>query len=101
MVQTTTRFPWALLLAFYAVFSISPLLIIALSISGFFYKGESTGYIEAEIAEFIGNNAAKVITGTIESVSKSHGQWLDRHGAQRDDTFPRRLGSILCSCSHP
>ena len=58
-------------LAFYAVFSISPLLIIALSISGFFYKGESAGYIEAEIAEFIGNNAAKVITGTIESVSKS------------------------------
>jgi membrane protein len=58
-------------LAFYAVFSISPLLIIALSISGFFYKGESAGYIEAEIAEFIGNNAAKVITGAIESVSES------------------------------
>jgi membrane protein len=58
-------------LAYYAVFSISPLLIIALSITGFFYKGESAGYIENEIAEFMGENAAKVIAGTIESVNQS------------------------------
>jgi membrane protein len=63
--------PLGAALAFYAVFSISPLLIIALSITGFFYKGESAGYIETQIAEFIGDNAAKVITGTIESVSQS------------------------------
>ena len=61
-------------LAYYSVFSISPLLIIALSITHFFYKGESVGYIENEMAELIGANAAKVIAGTIESVNQS------RHG---------------------
>ena len=38
---------------------------------GVLYKGESAGYIQSQIAELIGNNAAKVITGTIESVSQS------------------------------
>jgi membrane protein len=61
-------------LAYYAVFAISPLLLIALSITGVFYRTQGAAYIEAEMAELLGANAAKVIAGTITSVNESgHG----------------------------
>jgi membrane protein len=61
-------------LAYYAVFSISPLLIIILAGAGFLYRGDSFAYIHAQIATLAGNNAADTITGTIKSVhSSEHG----------------------------
>jgi len=61
-------------LAYYAVFSISPLLIIILAVAGFLYRGDSFAYIHAQIATLAGNNAADTITSTIKSVpSSEHG----------------------------
>jgi len=61
-------------LAYYAIFSISPLLIIAIEVIGFFYRGDSFGYIHSEIAMLIGENAATAIASTVQSVQASgHG----------------------------
>jgi membrane protein len=65
---------WGAALAYYTAFSIAPLLIIALSIVGLVYKGDSVGYIYSEIAGLVGENAANAITGAIRSVRASeHG----------------------------
>src|SRR2546425_2732419 len=65
---------WGAALAYYTAFSIAPLLIIALRIVGFFYKGDSLGYIHAEIGSLVGENAATAITSAIHSVRTSeHG----------------------------
>jgi len=61
-------------LAYYASFSISPLLVIALAVSSFFYSGDSFSYIHSEIAGLVGNSAAIAIAGAIASVRRSqHG----------------------------
>src|SRR5919108_2819216 len=65
---------WGAALAYYTAFSIAPLLIIALGIVGFFYKGDSLGYIHSQIASLVGENAATAITTAIHSVRTSeHG----------------------------
>src|SRR5436309_14796731 len=65
---------WGAALAYYTAFSIAPLLIIALGIVGFFYKGDSLGFIHAQIDDFVGETAATAITGAIRSVRTSeHG----------------------------
>ena len=65
---------WGAALAYYTAFSIAPLLIIALAIVGFFYKGNSLSYIHYQIAGLVGENAANAITGAIHSVRTSeHG----------------------------
>lgn len=58
-------------LAYYAVFSISPLLILAIEIVGLFYEGDSFGYIRSEIGLLVGENAATAIAGAITSVDAS------------------------------
>ncbi len=60
-------------LAYYAVFSISPLLIIILVLAGFIYRGDSFAYIHAQIAMLAGDMAADTITSTIKSVHSEHG----------------------------
>src|SRR5438046_316048 len=55
-------------LAFYAAFSISPFLIIILSVSGFFYKGDSFAYVHSQIALLAGANVADTITSAVTSV---------------------------------
>ena len=61
-------------LAYYASFSISPLLVIALAVSSVFYSGDSFSYIHSEIAGLVGDNAATAIAGAIASVRQSqHG----------------------------
>src|SRR5262249_10351001 len=60
--------------AYYTAFSIAALLIIALSIVGLVYKGDSIGYIHSEIAGLVGENAANAITSAIHSVrTAEHG----------------------------
>ena len=56
---------------YYASFSISPLLVIALAVSSFFYSGDSYSYIHSEIAGLVGNSAATAIAGAIASVRRS------------------------------
>ena len=64
---------WGAALAYYTAFSISPLLVIALTIAGFFYQGDSLSYIHRQIAGLVGNNAATAITSAIHSIRSSGG----------------------------
>jgi len=66
---------WGAALAYYTVFSIAPLLIIALTLVGFVYKGNSLPQIHTQISKLAGQNAADAITSAIESVRTS------RHGS--------------------
>src|SRR5581483_5375455 len=62
---------WGAALAYYTAFSIAPLLIIALTIVGIVYKGNSLGYIHDQIANLVGANAATAVTSAIVSVRRS------------------------------
>src|SRR5437762_5155786 len=62
---------WGAALAYYTAFSIAPLLIIALSLVGLVYKGDSLSYIHYQIANLVGENAATAITSAIHSVRTS------------------------------
>jgi len=66
--------PLGAALAYYATFSISPLLVITLAVSGFFYRGDSSSYVRSRISDLVGDNAATAIAGAIASVRYSeHG----------------------------
>jgi membrane protein len=66
--------PLGAALAYYATFSISPLLVIVLAVSGFFYRGDSFSYVRSEISNLVGESAATAIAGAIQSVhSSKHG----------------------------
>jgi membrane protein len=62
---------WGAALAYYTAFSIAPLLIIALSVVGLVYQGDTLTYVHNEIAELIGANAATAITAAIQSMRTS------------------------------
>jgi membrane protein len=65
---------WGAALAYYTAFSIAPLLIIALTLVGVVYKGNSLPHIHSQISNLAGRNAADAITSAIESVRTSkHG----------------------------
>jgi membrane protein len=65
---------WGAALAYYTAFSLTPLLIIALAVMSFFYKGNSLSYIHDQIAGLVGDSAATAITSAIRSVRTSeHG----------------------------
>ncbi|HSC78805.1 MAG TPA: YihY/virulence factor BrkB family protein, partial [Chitinolyticbacter sp.] len=57
-------------IAFYTLFSMGPVLIIAISIAGYFY-GENTARVEllAEIAALMGPNAASAVSAVIDSTA--------------------------------
>jgi membrane protein len=67
---------WGAALAYYTAFSIAPLLVIALTITGFFYQGDSLAYINAQITSLVGKNAAAAITSAIRSIRSSGGGGL-------------------------
>jgi membrane protein len=62
---------WGAALAYYTAFSIAPLLLIALTIAGVFYEGDSLSYIHRQIANLVGSNAATAITSAIKSIRSS------------------------------
>jgi membrane protein len=64
---------WGAALAYYTAFSIAPLLVIALTVAGFFYEGDSLSYVHGHIASFVGENAATAITSAIRSIRSSGG----------------------------
>src|SRR5262245_44462678 len=64
---------WGAALAYYTAFSIAPLLLIALTVAGLFYEGDSLSYIRGQIAGLVGNNAAATITSAIQSIRSSGG----------------------------
>jgi len=69
--NTDNTLPLGAALAYYASFSISPLLVIALAVSGLFYRGDSLSYVWREIADLVGERAATAIVAAIESVHSS------------------------------
>ena len=65
---------WGAALAYYTAFSIAPLLLIALTIAGVFYKGDSLAYVHGHISALVGPNAANTLTSAIRSIrSSEHG----------------------------
>ncbi|MFZ1809908.1 MAG: YihY/virulence factor BrkB family protein [Candidatus Nitrotoga sp.] len=58
-------------LAYYAVFSMAPLLLIVISIAGFIFGTDvARGEIIAQLQNFMGETEALVVQGLLESVSK-------------------------------
>ena len=64
---------WGAALAYYTAFSIAPLLVIALTVAGVFFEGDSLPYIHSQIAGLVGTNAAAAITSAIKSIRSSGG----------------------------
>src|SRR5262245_41034201 len=62
---------WGAALAYYTAFSIAPLLLIALTIAGWFYEGDSLSYVHGHIAGLVGSNAATALTSAINSIRAS------------------------------
>ncbi len=63
-------------LAYYSVFSIGPLLVITLGLSGLFLKPQVvTGELNAQIASYVGPKAATAVQSMVESASQpTHGK---------------------------
>ena len=57
-------------LAYYALFSLAPLLVIVVFIVGFLYKGDTVGQIQRQLQSLVGNDAAKTIAAAIHSASR-------------------------------
>src|SRR5436305_2238693 len=60
-------------LAYYAAFSIAPLLVLLVTFVGFFYKDDSLPRIQGQIAAMAGYNAAEAIVATIRGVKNTGG----------------------------
>ena len=60
-------------LAYYSVFSLAPLLLLAVGIAGMIYKERARGEIIAEIENTVGASAANAIADVLETVSASGG----------------------------
>jgi membrane protein len=56
-------------LAYYAVFSLAPLLVIVVFIVGFLYKGDTVVQIQRQVQSLVGTDAAKTIAAAIHNVS--------------------------------
>jgi len=62
---------WGAALAYYTAFSIAPLLVVALSVAGVFYEGDSLSYVHQHIGSLVGDGAATVLTSAIKSIRGS------------------------------
>jgi membrane protein len=65
---------WAASVAYYAIFSLAPLLVIAVAIAGFVFGEEAArGELAAQMEEFIGPAGAEVAQTTITNASQPGG----------------------------
>jgi membrane protein len=60
-------------LAYYAAFSMAPLLVLFLAVVGPFFKGDTLPEVQTQIAAFAGENAAQAIVAIIRGVNGSNG----------------------------
>jgi membrane protein len=60
-------------LAYYAAFSIAPLLLLLIAIVGLFFEGDASYQVQAQIAAIAGDNAAEAIAATIRGAKSSPG----------------------------
>ena len=56
-------------LAYYALFSLAPLLVIVIFIVGFVYKGDTVGHIQRQIQSLIGRDVATTVALAIHNAS--------------------------------
>jgi len=56
-------------LAYYAVFSMAPLLVIVIAIISFVYRGDTVGQIQWQLQSLFGNQAAETIAQAIKNAS--------------------------------
>jgi membrane protein len=56
-------------LAYYALFSLAPLLVIVVAIVGFVYKGDTIGQIQRQVQSLVGIDAAKTVAAAIHNAS--------------------------------
>jgi membrane protein len=56
-------------LAYYALFSLAPLLVIVIAIVGFVYKGDTIGQIHRQVQSIVGIDAAKTVAAAIHNAS--------------------------------
>jgi membrane protein len=54
-------------LAYYALFSMAPLLVILIAIVGFVYKGDTVAQIQSQVQSLVGTDAAKTIAVAIHN----------------------------------
>jgi len=54
-------------LAYYALFSLAPLLVIVIFVIGFVYKGDTVGQIQRQVQSLVGADAAKTIAVAIHN----------------------------------
>src|SRR5262245_38146097 len=54
-------------LAYYALFSLAPLLVIVIFVIGFVYKGDTVGHIQRQVESLVGADAAKTIAVAIHN----------------------------------
>jgi len=60
-------------LAYYAAFSIAPLLVLLVGVAGYFYKEDTLQRVQEQIALMAGYNAADAIVATIRGVNNTAG----------------------------
>jgi membrane protein len=60
-------------LAFYAAFSIAPMLVIVVAVVDLFYSGDTLAYVRSQIGAVIGYNAAEAAVAMIQSVKSGEG----------------------------
>jgi membrane protein len=56
-------------LAYYALFSLAPLLVIMVAIIGFVYKGDTIGQIQRQVQSLVGIDAARTVAAAIHNAS--------------------------------
>src|SRR5262249_34162250 len=54
-------------LAYYALFSLAPLLVIVIFVIGFVYKGDTVGHIQRQVESLVGADASKTIAMAIHN----------------------------------
>jgi membrane protein len=60
-------------LAYYAAFSMAPLLVLLIAVVGFFYKDDALPRIQTQLALMAGDNGAQAILATIRDVKAARG----------------------------
>jgi len=73
---------WGASIAYYTLFSISPVLLVAVAIAGLLFGREAAeGAIVDELGELMGRQAAEALEGMIESAARPrHGIWATAIG---------------------
>jgi membrane protein len=63
-------------LAYYAAFSIAPLLVLMVAIAGFFYEEDTLLRVQSQIAAMTGVSAAEAIIATLRGINETSGGFV-------------------------